>query len=57
MAQPPAVVVRTFKPVGQLQLHHLGEHARFHCVHCGLNAAIVFSMSTFPAAGFSGMLW
>ncbi len=33
MAQPPAVVVRTFKPVGQLQLHHLGEHARFHCVH------------------------
>jgi hypothetical protein len=35
MAQPPAVVARTFKAVGQVQLHHLGERARFHCVRCG----------------------
>jgi hypothetical protein len=34
MAQPPALVVRTFKPVGQLQLHRLGKHARFYCVTC-----------------------
>jgi hypothetical protein len=35
MAQPPAVVVRTLKPVGELQLHRLGERVRFHCVRCG----------------------
>jgi hypothetical protein len=34
MAQPPAVVVRTFEPVGQLQLHRLGKYARFYCVTC-----------------------
>lgn len=34
IAQPLAVVVRTFKPVGQLQLHRLGKHARFYCVTC-----------------------
>jgi hypothetical protein len=34
MAQPLAVVARTCKPVGQLQLHHLGERARFHYVRC-----------------------
>ena len=34
MAQPPAAVVRTFKPVGQLRLHRLTERARFHCVRC-----------------------
>jgi hypothetical protein len=34
MAQPPGVVVRTFKPEGQLQLHRLGKHARFYCVTC-----------------------
>ena len=34
MAQPPAAVARTLKPVGQLQLHHLVERARFCCVRC-----------------------
>ena len=34
MTQPPAVVVRTLKPVGELQLHRLGKRARFHCVRC-----------------------
>jgi hypothetical protein len=34
MAQPPAAVVRTLKPVGELQLHRLDKRARFHCVHC-----------------------
>jgi hypothetical protein len=33
-AQPPAVVVRTFKPEGKLQLHRLAERARFYCVTC-----------------------
>ena len=34
MAQPPAVVVRTAKPVGELQLHRLGKRVRFYCVRC-----------------------
>ena len=34
MAQPPSAVARTLKSVGQLQLHHLVERARFHCVQC-----------------------
>lgn len=34
MAQPPAVVVRTTKPVGELQLHRLGKPVRFRCVRC-----------------------
>jgi hypothetical protein len=34
MAQPPAAVVRTLKPVGELQLHRLDKRTRFHCVHC-----------------------
>jgi hypothetical protein len=34
MAEPPAAVVRAFKPKGNLQLHRLGKHARFHCTHC-----------------------
>jgi hypothetical protein len=34
MAEPPALVAVTFKPAGQLQLHRLGQLARFHCVRC-----------------------
>ena len=34
MAQPPAAVARSLKPVGQLRLHHLVKRARFRCVHC-----------------------
>lgn len=34
MAQPPAVVVRSLKPEGELQLHRLGKRVRFHCVVC-----------------------
>jgi len=34
MAQPPAVVTRTFKPAGQLQFHRMGNRTRFHCVRC-----------------------
>jgi hypothetical protein len=34
MAQPPAAVLRTFEPVGQLQLHSLGKLIPFHCVRC-----------------------
>lgn len=35
MAQPPAVVTRTFKPAGQLRLHQLSKRASFRCVRCG----------------------
>ena len=34
MAQPPAAVLRTLKPVGGLQLHRLDKRVRFQCVHC-----------------------
>lgn len=34
MAEPSAVVVRTFKPQGDLQLHRFYKRVRFHCVHC-----------------------
>ncbi len=34
ITQPPAEVVQTFKRVGQLQLHRLGERAHFCCVIC-----------------------
>jgi hypothetical protein len=34
MAQPPALVVQTSKPKGDLQLHRLGKRIRFHCVRC-----------------------
>jgi hypothetical protein len=37
MAQPPAVIVKTFKPVGQLQLYRLGERANFYCIRCRKN--------------------
>jgi hypothetical protein len=37
MAQPPAGVVRTLKPEGELQLHRLSERARFYCVRCQRN--------------------
>ena len=33
-AGPPAVVVKTFKAVGSLQLHRLSRRARFYCVSC-----------------------
>jgi hypothetical protein len=33
-AQPPGVVVRKFKPVGQLRLHSLRDHTRIYCVRC-----------------------
>jgi len=34
MAQPPSVIVRTFKPAGELQLYRLDKRAPFHCVRC-----------------------
>src|SRR6266568_4106703 len=34
MAQPPAVVVQAYEPVGRLRLYRLGEQAQFYCVHC-----------------------
>jgi hypothetical protein len=34
MAQPPAVVVHAFKPVGQLQLHRLAKRVGFRCITC-----------------------
>ena len=34
MAQPPAVIVQAYEPVGHLRLYRLGEHAQFYCVHC-----------------------
>lgn len=34
MAKPPATVVRTLEPVGDLQLHRLDKRVRFHCVRC-----------------------
>ena len=34
MAQPPAVVVQAYEPVGHLRLYRLGEQAQFYCVHC-----------------------
>jgi hypothetical protein len=34
MADPPAAVVKTLKPQGNLQLHRLTKRASFHCVHC-----------------------
>ena len=34
MAEPPAVVARTFEFAGGLQLHRLVEPVRFHCVRC-----------------------
>jgi hypothetical protein len=34
MGEPPAVMVRAFKPQGDLQLHRLGERARFRCARC-----------------------
>ena len=34
MVHPPATVVRTFGPVGPLQLHSLGKLVPFHCVRC-----------------------
>src|SRR5260370_9362946 len=32
--QPPAVVIFSFKPVGQLQLHRLAHYVVFHSVTC-----------------------
>ncbi len=32
--QPPVVVIFSFKPVGQLQLHRLADYVVFHCVTC-----------------------
>ena len=37
MTQPPAKVVRSTKPVGELQLHRLGERVRIYCVVCRRN--------------------
>ena len=37
MAQPPALVVRSLKPVGELQLHRLDKRVRVHCVACRRN--------------------
>src|SRR5256885_1328584 len=37
MAQPPAVVARTYRPMGQSQLCHLGEPASFHYARCRQN--------------------
>ena len=34
MARPPSVIVRTFKPAGELQLYRLDKRALFHCVRC-----------------------
>ena len=34
MAEPPAMIVRTFELGEGLQLHRLFEPARFHCVRC-----------------------
>jgi hypothetical protein len=34
VAQPPASVIRSFKPVGQLQLHRLAKHVGFRCIIC-----------------------
>jgi hypothetical protein len=34
VAQPPAAIARTFKPVGQVRLHRLTERARFRCTRC-----------------------
>lgn len=34
MIQPPAVVVRTLKPVGGLELHRLSKRFSFQCVRC-----------------------
>jgi hypothetical protein len=39
VAEPRAVVARTFKPAGKLQLHRLSERARFYCVHCRQDTA------------------
>jgi hypothetical protein len=47
VAEPRAVIARTFKPAGQLQLHRLSERARFYCVHCRQDtaASLVATMS------------
>lgn len=37
MTKPPAVVVRSTKPVGELQLHRLGQRVRIYCVLCRRN--------------------
>lgn len=37
MTEPPAVVVRSTKPVGGLQLHRLGERVRIYCALCHRN--------------------
>ncbi len=34
MAQPPSVIVRTFKSAGELQLYRLDKRVPFHCVRC-----------------------
>jgi hypothetical protein len=34
MAEPPAVVVHSSRPQGDLQLHRLIERVSFHCVRC-----------------------
>jgi hypothetical protein len=34
MGQPPAEVVQTFTPVGDLQFYRLRQSAPFHCVRC-----------------------
>lgn len=34
MAEPPAVVVQTFQPIGALQFHRFGQSAHFYCVRC-----------------------
>src|ERR1700730_5480345 len=34
MSQPPAPVVRSLEPVGELQIHRLEKIIRFQCVRC-----------------------
>src|ERR1700730_6155556 len=34
MTQPPSVIVRTFKPAGELQLYRLDKRVPFRCVRC-----------------------